>query len=625
MEFVDANALKAFYTLASAATILANLAINSASETVTDLACGEGVLLATAFKRKKDLLQAQSTNFSPKTLQEFLRQDLTGIDILPSAVQTATKNLSALILPSKSESTRFAAADSTKLMPDTIVRGAKSEEFQIKKADVVLLNPPFLRHERLTTQQKKTLKQRFNAYEKYFDGKLGLHGYFVFLADRFTKDNGCIGFVLPASILRAKSTEGIRKFLIELYTIEHIILGCERASFSQRAQFREVLIIATKSKPASNSPCCISLIKKMPSLAEQAASLSQTIRNFSSSEALSYSDERLVSEKVSQERLNESISNLYSLALSCDSILPAIFAEINRKASGKLISFNDFLKRNKSRIVRFDYSPSFRGTFFVQQFRASMKLKRNINEWLIASKTDHTITLMNQLTDHTLTVPTKVLARGLRRFWKTDKLDISESSDFIVVDDFPGINNIVKDPSKLQKWKRYVEQRQAKLIVARRYDVTAPNTTLLAVYSEKEIVGAFSWSIQGLSDEEAKIAALWFNSSIFLISSLINRTETGGGWLRVDKSTLLQMPIIDIKNLQEQERKALLDLFESIKENSFPSILKQFQNGFPPRKRIDLLFLQLIGYSKEEADGILERVYPSVYLEIKKLRQLMYQ
>ena len=622
MDFNN-NALKAFYTLDSAATILANLAINYPDETVADFACGEGVLLTSAFKRKKDLLQTESAILSPRTLR-LLQQGLTGIDIVPSAVQTASKNLSSLILPSKSGATRLAIGDSTALIPGLTVRGVNSEEFQVKKADVVLLNPPFLRHERLTSQQKNILKKRFNAYEKYFDRRLGLHGYFVFLADKFTKDNGHIDLVLPASILRAKSTEGIRKFLIEQYIIEHIVLSGERASFSHRAQAREVLIIASKPKPANNSSCCITVIKVMPLLAEQITSLSKIIKNFVSSEDLSYSDEHLVSEKISQGKLRTNIDNLYSLASAYYSGLPAIFGEVNRKAYGKMISFDDFLKRNSGKIVRFDYLPSFKGAFVVQQFRQSMKIKDNIKEWSIVNKTDDTITIMNRVTDQTLAVPTKVLARGLRRFWRTDKLDISDMPDFIIVEDFPDIQKIMKNPSNMQKWKSYVEDRQAKLLVARRFDVTAPGTTTLAAYSEKGIVGAYMWSIQGLCDEDAKIATLWFNSSIFLISFLINRTETSGGWLRVDKSTLTQMPIIDLKNLQEQERKALLDLFESIKRNVFPSVLEQLQNGYPARKRIDVFFLQLIGYSIEEADKILESLYSSVCLEIKNLRQLMY-
>jgi len=65
-------------------------------------------------------------------------------------------------------------------------------------------------------------------------------------------------------------------------------------------------------------------------------------------------------------------------------------------------------------------------------------------------------------------------------------------------------------------------------------------------------------------------------------------------------------------------------LFESIKRNVFPSVLEQLQNGYPARKRIDVFFLQLIGYSIEEADKILESLYSSVCLEIKNLRQLMY-
>jgi len=107
-------------------------------------------------------------------------------------------------------------------------------------------------------------------YEKYLHGQLGLYGYFILLADRFVKDGGRIAFVLAATVLMAKSAKGVRKLLNEEYCIEHIITAWERAAFSEGAQFREILLVAKKTKPQRESRCVITSLKKLPRSAKEA-------------------------------------------------------------------------------------------------------------------------------------------------------------------------------------------------------------------------------------------------------------------------------------------------------------------------------------------------------------------
>lgn len=61
----------------------------------------------------------------------------------------------------------------------------------------------------------------------------------------------------------------------------------------------------------------------------------------------------------------------------------------------------------------------------------------------------------------------------------------------------------------------------------------------------------------------------------------------------------------------------------SIRKLSFPSILEQFKTNFAPRREIDTLILQLIGYSKKEANQLLDQLYPTLAKEIEKLKTLM--
>jgi len=217
----------------------------------------------------------------------------------------------------------------------------------------------------------------------------------------------------------------------------------------------------------------------------------------------------------------------------------------------------------------------------------------------------------------------KVFQRGLRRFSRTDKLDISEILDLIIVKQFDGIENVMQQPSNLKKWRSYVEPRLANLVISRRFDISATGTRALALYSEKPMVGVDMWSIKGLSKDDAKIISLWFNSSINLLALLINRTETRGAWTKLHEYAMKEMLLLDPKKLTKEEREQLLQFFGSVRNVPFPSILEQLTAKFAPRKELDTVLLQLMGYSKKEANQLLAHLYPLLANEIEKLKTLM--
>lgn len=114
--------------------------------------------------------------------------------------------------------------------------------------------------------------------------------------------------------------------------------------------------------------------------------------------------------------------------------------------------------------------------------------------------------------------------------------------------------------SNLKSWRHYAELKLANLLISRWFDISATDIRALAFYSEKPIVGVDMWSIKGLSKDDAKIMALWFNSSINLLALLINRTETRGAWIKLHEYALREMLALDTKKLMEEEREQTLNL-----------------------------------------------------------------
>jgi adenine-specific DNA-methyltransferase len=135
------------------------------------------------------------------------------------------------------------------------VEGIGGDAIPLEQVDVVIMNPPFTRQERLPDEYKNKLVDRFKQYSDVLNGQMGLHGYFILLADIFLKEGGKLAFVLPATVLRLQSMEGIRKFLAVNYQIDYVITTDQRSAFSEAARFREILLVATKNKKGHNSRC----------------------------------------------------------------------------------------------------------------------------------------------------------------------------------------------------------------------------------------------------------------------------------------------------------------------------------------------------------------------------------
>jgi len=659
IPFEIRKAVAAFYTNNEAAEILAQLAIDKPDAKVMDLAVGSGTLLVAAYRRKRELLQKVKGTIELEDHKRFLEQDLTGIDIMPFAAHLAVVHLSFQALLYETEKVRVAVWDSTELKPgqtipaisselkaayrrptlDMFAKGVFPEEAYVTKgtitlegvggeripleqADLVIMNPPFTRQERLPTDYKIALEKRLQGYEKYLHGQLGLYGHFIFLADRFVKDGGKIAFVLPATVLRVKSAKGVRKLLTEEYCIEHIITAWERAAFSEGAQFREILLVAEKTKPQRVSRCTVTSLKKLPRSVEEAKEYGQKIKSMTKTLHFGevYNDDTMISRLVEQDELERNLENQYILISTYDLQVPALLEQLMEKGvSRKLTSLVNFLKKVNGHILRFDYKPPYHGTFLLEPFRAIKK----VDQWIVKSKDKEFLTVENRFTKEELRITLNSLDRGFRRPARTSRLDITEILDYVITAKFENAKRFLKDPSVLKEWRNYVKPRLANLLISRRFDISAPGTTLIAYHSLLPAVGVDMWNIRGIPETDAKILSIWFNSTPYLLATIVHRTETRGAWMKLHEYTLEESLILDPEMLSDNDRVALLDIYNKAKDESFPSLLEQLKTKFPLRVEIDRAVLRVLGFGVDEINRILDYLYPALANEIQQLKTLM--
>ncbi len=177
--------------------------------------------------------------------------------------------------------------------------------------------------------------------------------------------------------------------------------------------------------------------------------------------------------------------------------------------------------------------------------------------------------------------------------------------------------------SNVVTWREYVKRRMGNVLLTRKFDLSAPGTSLFSFHSSVSLVPGEFWVIRPLSSDFAKILSMWFNSTPNLAQMFLSRTETRGTWMKIDVRTLKESYIIDPRTLSSNEDAELSKTFREIANISFPSITKQLETKFPARKTLDTAVLRTIGFSEKETEEILDSLYPALAKEIEQLKTMM--
>lgn len=518
------------------------------------------------------------------------------------------------------------------------LEGVGGEEIPLEKADLVIMNPPFTRQERLPKDYKNALMKRLQGYEDYLHRQLGLYGYFIFLADKFTKESGRIAFVLPASVLRVQSALGIRRLLTESYHIEYIVTTWQRAAFSEGAQFREILLVAKKlsdGMKVHDCSCGIVKLKTLPSGLEQARELANKMESIvrSSSPGTLLDEENMTIKIVSMRELKKNHRNIFRYISSQQEGLKETWNTITTKAKIEVAPFKEVLKEINGRIFEGARARSHMiqapiGSLFI--LREGKRARKREDFWVVNKESKRVLTAENLVTSSKINIPRKSLHFGLRRLSGTNIIDLSEELDFVLVDSFKGLEDYFMDKNtkgivqQMPNWRKYIEERLSKLAVAFRFDISAKGTSLFAWYSSRPMAGCgVVWNIEGLSEEHAKILSLWFNSTAYALQIYLDRVETRGAWMQLHKYVMDDLLVVHPLRLSKSQKKAILKTFEEVKDVEFPSFLKQLKDKFAARVAIDKTVLKVLGFSDDEISRILDELYPALATEIEQLKTLM--
>ena len=300
----DRRYVKANYTLPESAALLSALVcpdidVNNLPK-VADYACGTGALLNGVYQQVRRLYSRKSGKSDKDIHRSMLEENLAGVDIYPHATHVTFTVMASAHPQITLGSTRVLPAPfgkkeggiyqigSLELLDNQMLFGGSGEEtvrlrgkefgegivektvtlkreFPDREMDIVVMNPPFLSagsdnnsqnpksvfesEERSESDKKAMQKALAEKDTRVAHGQVA-YSYFVELADNKLRDGGCMGMILPATVLTSDPFKKVREmWATEYHDVVVVTIaqkGGYESAFSSDTSMAECMVVAKK-------------------------------------------------------------------------------------------------------------------------------------------------------------------------------------------------------------------------------------------------------------------------------------------------------------------------------------------------------------------------------------------
>lgn len=599
--------LAAFYTRPVAADILARLCINSSDEMVFDLACGSGTILTAAYKEKLRRFREERRAGNPH--KRFCEEEIFGADIMPFAVHLTAANLASMDVSITIDRTQIVEADSLQLQAGSSTRegqwqsalfhirrpvvgsehdyihhdapqealDASGERYQLnlRPVDVILMNPPFTKVERGIRDYVD-----MERFQDFAGREVGLWGHFIGLANNFLKEGGIMGAVLPINILRGRESARVRDFIFDNWEPLYILKPVFNYGFSERAEYRDIILVCRKSNPERKSPVKFCLIKK-------------------DLNSLSEDDVAEICEKIGQK------TKLRSAHIDIDSHSRE---ELNKHRMNLMwfIGVND-LKHRDCLITFIDKVNERLDPFPAHYFREGYRpVPKGVSEFMFITRSDeepraaqaflrfysNSETNSEVIASTILGTQYHIEKSSLRKTLRTGislmTMDATRNLDYISFKPYVRLDKVRRAcgfnrrlPSSFwNNVNRELNDIETNIVVIRRINPYSPNSHLISFYSKLTFSPSNQLTVIKESDKiTAKAVCALLNSIIFLSQFFMSKEETTGRYVDIRFYDLYEMKLFPKVN----QRQGLSNVFNKFKDVRFPSLREQLDKNFNER------------------------------------------
>jgi len=635
--------LGAFYTKPEAAKFLATLAIDKWDAKILDPACGSGTLLVESYHRKAKL--APSIN-KDELHRKFAKEDIYGIDVMHFAAHMTAINLTSQNIRLKLEPNVF-SRDGVEAMVNPI--NADPDPPTVEQTldkwietmsgigipsdfDIVIMNPPFTRRERIPDEISKLQK-----IVPQVKGKTGYWAYFVVPADNVVKPNGTLAVVIPEEFFVGRSAKSVRGYLFEKgYAIEYLVRSAAEVAFSEAAHYRDYLIVLKKGKRKNPLVVCI-LKKRLLKISREMESLALKLKKFASSEDQRLSLPELEALKVAaaDDFVKRHLENLKPL-IGFNTVKVHIMAlqlldELRDKPTLKDLKEKEFCQIKV-------YNPGQYKTKKVEGYARKLFASRYGTRspsvtFFVDKVTDKNVRLVLRRAKLSATLRLKDVVPSLRTYSGVEHINVTDEEEVAIVNPkalsdiilkLTGLIPIDKVLEAANDIKEAYDDLSGNFLLVRKIRLTSPALKWLAFYCDNKIIGTTSalLNMKVPDTKMGKVLVIYLNSIITILQLIAFMAETEGAWVTLHGNQVWShVHVPNIMNLSKGTVKRALKLFDKIEKLTPRSLFQRIKSHDKTQVSIDKVALEMIGLDKWKER--LNELYDSVATELEAMQKIL--
>lgn len=485
---------------------------------------------------------------------------LVGIDISPLMLLLSAVNVSF-----------FSDLKSTELR-----LGDMFEESEvIRDSEAIVSNPPYSRHHELSLNYKRKLQGKISSISGVaLSGYTSFFGYVLIYLSTLLRKGGYMSFICPVEVFEAKYSDEIRDYLIRNRLLEKVVVFNENSFIFPYAENAASILFIHKDSPEDVYFIKVKRVPSLPSELEKLLDIASGgtfdwffVKRVRANELSAVSDWKTyyASEEGMTVLLEEVVGNPLIVPFKC-------IAKIMR---GIATGANDFFLLSDAEVKRWGIEkellkPALAKTRWVPSYVYDAEMFNQIRLrgekcWLLyctlppGALSDTNASKYIEYGEK-LGLPSRSLIR-IRRIWY--QVERRESPPIVF--------------TYLSRGRPRFIHNEVKAI---------PLNTFLCIYPVSEI-----------SRDERKLKALlaYLNSNIALELLKIKGRSYGGDTLKIEPRELDELPVLDVRELREEDADTLASLFDELKhmargdeevrrkiDNVIISILRKY---LKPRKR----------------------------------------
>jgi len=498
--------------------------------------------------------------------------------------------------------------------------------------DVVIMNPPFTRRERIPDEVENLEK-----LVPEVRGKTGYWAYFVVPANKVLRKDGTLAVVMPEEFFVGRSAKSVREYLHKNgFTIQHLVRSATEVAFSEAAHYRDYLIVCRKGKREKQLVVTI-LKKKLLEISKQVEDISLQIQRFASSSDTLLNTAEFEALKVSnaEDFVSKHIDNLKPLVgfntTEAYAFTLRLLERLSSKPTLRELEKNELIK---IRVYNPGQHKAKGAEELCRKLFASKYGARSPSVTLLFDKVSgNNIHLKLRRAKLSVKLPLDATVPSLRTYSQVRHLDITGEEEFAIINPdvlsvetlrLAGLlpsNFLAKAADDI---KSAHEDLAGNFLMVRKARLSSPELYWLTFYSSNNVLGTTSalLNLQVPDKQQGKILSVYLNSTIAFLQLIAFMAETEGAWVTLHGDQVwsnIHVPEID--NLDGEIVQEALRLFSNISKSHVKPLSQRIRTHDKVQRAIDEVALRMVGL--DDWTSRLDELYDTVSKELDMLQSIM--